>query len=96
LEVTATFSLPRDEYAFLLIALACQPGERLLDLSGKAPRDMRVPDRVVSVEPFYAGIYIYEAGFPDTFRQCCSNKQTSVLQVRCELAGFAFGKAIPG
>lgn len=52
---------------FLLIALTCPPGERMLDLTGKLPPNIRSLDFSVTDEPFYARIYIYEAGIPDTF-----------------------------
>jgi hypothetical protein len=69
------------EKLLLVAALACQPGERLIDLSGKLPRNLQFMDFVVSVEPFYSRFYIYQLGFPDSFQQCCSNKPTSVLRV---------------
>jgi hypothetical protein len=65
----------------LLLALICQPGDRLFDLSGKLPRGLQSLDLIVSVVPFYARIYVYEPGFPDSFQQCCSDKHTSVLKV---------------
>jgi hypothetical protein len=65
----------------ILAALACQPGDRLIDLSGKLPRGLQFMDIIVTVEPFYARFYIYQLGFPDSFQQCCSNKSTSVLRV---------------
>jgi hypothetical protein len=69
------------EKLLLVAALACQPGDRLLDLSGKLPRGLQFMDLVVSVEPSYARFYIYQLGFPDSFQQCCSDKFTSVLRV---------------
>src|SRR5690349_13818448 len=65
----------------LLIALTCQPGDRLLDLTGKLPPGLQFLDLVISIEPFYARVYVYEAGFPDTFQQCCGNKRLSVLRM---------------
>ena len=67
----------------LLIAalLACSPGDRLLDLSGKIPRGLRSIDLVISLEPFYARFYIYQLGHPDSFQQCCSGKPNSVVRV---------------
>jgi hypothetical protein len=65
----------------LLMALACQPGDRSLDLNGKLPSGLQSLDLIVSVKPFYARIYVYEAGFPDSFQQCCGNKRASVLRV---------------
>ncbi len=41
------------EKLLLVAALACQPGDRLIDLSGKLPRGLQFMDLVVSVEPFY-------------------------------------------
>jgi hypothetical protein len=72
----------------LVAALACQPGDRLIDLSAKLPRALKFIDIVVSVEPFYTRLYIYQLGFPDSFQQCCSNKPTSVLRV--PIAGRQF------
>ncbi|MGA2058773.1 MAG: hypothetical protein ABSG88_26190 [Bradyrhizobium sp.] len=61
--------------------LACDPGDRLLDLSWKIPRGWKSIDFVVSVEPFYERFYIYQLGHPDSFQQCCSGKPTSVIRV---------------
>jgi hypothetical protein len=69
------------EKLLLVAVLACQPGDRLIDLSSKIPRGLQFMDLVVSVEPFYTRFYIYQPGFPDSFQQCCSNKPTSVLRV---------------
>ena len=69
------------ETLLILAVLACQPGERLIDLSGKLPRSLQFLDFFVSVKPFYARVYIYQLGFPDSLQQCCSNKPTSVLRV---------------
>ena len=69
------------EKLLLTAALACRPGEQLVDLSGKIPHGLQYLDFVVSVKPFYARFYIYQLGFPDSFQQCCSNKSTSVLRV---------------
>ena len=79
----------------LLIALTCQPGERLLDLSGKLPSNLRFLDVVVSVEPFYARVYIYEAGFPDSFQQCCDNKRVSVLRLPIGSGKFCVRQSQP-
>jgi hypothetical protein len=79
----------------LLIALTCQPGERVLDLSGKLPRGLQSLDLIVSVEPFYARIYIYEVGFPDSFQQCCSNNRTSMLRVPIGSGRFCIRQSQP-
>ena len=69
------------EKLLIVAALACQPGDRPIDLSSKLPRGLQYIDFIVSLEPFYARLYIYQLGYPDSFQQCCSNKPTSVLRV---------------
>ena len=83
------------ESLLLLIALACQPGDRLLDLSGKLPAGLPFLDLVISVEPFYARVYVYEAGFPDSFQPCCSNKRTSVLRLPISSGRFCVRQSQP-
>jgi hypothetical protein len=39
-------------------ALACNPGDRLVDLRDKIPRRLNSIDLMVTVEPFYARFYI--------------------------------------
>jgi hypothetical protein len=51
------------EMLLIVAALVCQPGERLIDLSAELPRGLQFMDFVVSVEPFYARLYIYQLGF---------------------------------
>ena len=69
------------EKLLLVAALACQPGERLIDLSSKIPRSLRSMDFVVSLEPFYTRFYIYQPGFPDSVQQCCNGKPAGVLRI---------------
>lgn len=78
-----------------LVALACQPGDRLLDLSGKLPPGLESLDLVISVEPFYARVYVYEAGFPKDFQPCCGNKRTSVLKVPVRSGRFCVRQSQP-
>ena len=44
------------------VALICQPGDRPIDLSGKLPRGLQYMDLILSVEPFYTRVYIYQLG----------------------------------
>ena len=69
--------------SWLLIAavLACNAGDRLVDLSGQIPRGLKFIDLIVSVKPSYARFYIYQPGCPDSFMQCCSDKPSGVLRV---------------
>ena len=69
------------EKLLLVTALACLPGDRLVDLTNKIPRDIRSMDFIVSLEPFYARFYIYQPGFPDSLQQCCSGRPTGVLRI---------------
>jgi hypothetical protein len=68
-------------WLLIMAALACNPGDRLLDLRDKIPRGLNSIDLVVTVEPFYARFYIYQPGFPDSIQHCCSNKPTSIIKV---------------
>jgi|SRR5665213_666651 len=61
--------------------LACNPGDRLIDLSNKIPRGLKSVDLVVTVDPFYARFYIYQAGYPESIQHCCNNKRMSVIHV---------------
>ena len=49
-----------------MAALACNPGDRLVDLRDKISRGLNSIDLMVTVEPFYARFYIYQPGFPDS------------------------------
>jgi hypothetical protein len=83
------------EKLLLVAALVCQPGERLVDLSDKLPRGLQFMDVVVSVEPFYARLYIYQLGYPDSFQQCCNNKPASVLRVPIGFGRFCIRQSQP-
>jgi hypothetical protein len=83
------------EKLLLIVALACQPGERLADLSGKLPRGLQFMDVFISVEPFYTRLYIYQLGFPDSFQQCCDNKHSSVLRVPIGAGRFCIRQSQP-
>ena len=69
------------EKLLLVIALACSPGDRLIDLSSKIPRGIRSMSFVVSIEPFYTRFYIYQPGFPDSLQKCCGGKPSGVLRI---------------
>ncbi len=69
------------EKLLLVAALACQPGDRPVDLRSKIPRGVQSMDFVISVEPFYTRFYIYQPGFTDSIQQCCSGKWTGVLRI---------------
>jgi hypothetical protein len=83
------------EKLLIVAALACQPGDRAIDLSGKLPRGLQYIDFIVSVEPLYARLYIYQLGYPDSFQQCCSNKAISVLRVPIGAGRFCVRQSQP-
>ena len=68
---------------WLLIAatLACNPGDRLVELRDKIPRGVNSIDLVVTVDPPYTRFYIYQPGFPESVQHCCGNKPSSVIKV---------------
>lgn len=68
-------------WALALVTLACNPGDRLIDLSGKIPRAIKTVDLLISVEPFYTRLYVYQPGFPDSTQSCCRNQPSSVLKL---------------
>ena len=61
--------------------VACNPGDRLVDLRDKVPWRLHEIDLMVTVEPFYARFYIYEPGFPESLQHCCGNKRASIIKV---------------
>lgn len=69
------------EWALTFVALMCSPGDRLIDLSAKLPHAVKSVDLLVSIEPFYARLYIYQPGFPDSSQGCCRNQLSSVLKL---------------
>jgi hypothetical protein len=83
------------EKLLIVAALACQPGDRLIDLRGKIPRGLQFMDFVVTVKPFYARFYIYQLGYPESFQQCCSNKPASVLRVPVGTGRFCVRQSQP-
>lgn len=68
-------------WLLIAAALACNAGDRLVDLSGKIPHGLKFVDLIVSVKPFYTRFYIYQPGYPDSFMQCCGDKPSAVLLV---------------
>jgi hypothetical protein len=83
------------EKLLLIAALACHSGEHQINLAGKLPPGLKFVDIVVSVEPFYTRLYIYQLGFLDSFQQCCSNKPTSVLRVPIGTGQFCVKQSQP-
>ena len=68
-------------WLLIMAALACNPGDLLVDLRDKIPRGLNSFDLMVTVEPFYARFYIYQPGFPDSLQHCCGNKPSSIIKV---------------
>lgn len=69
------------EWLITLAALMCNPGDRLLDLSGKLPSTAKSIDLLVLVEPFYTRLHIYQPGFPESVQSCCHSQHSSVVRL---------------
>ena len=68
-------------WLLITAVLACNSGDRLVDLRDKIPRGLNSIDLMVTVEPFYARFYIYQPGFPESLQHCCGNKPSSIIRV---------------
>jgi hypothetical protein len=53
-------------WLLITAALACNPGDRLVDLRDKIPRGQNSIDLMVTVEPFYARFYKLRCAFQAT------------------------------
>jgi hypothetical protein len=83
------------ELVLIAAVLACQPGHRLIDWSDRIPHGIRQADVVVTVEPFYTRLSIYQPGRPETTQRCCNGKPASVLRVPVEDGRFCIGQSQP-
>ena len=81
----------------LLIAalLCCQPGDRLVDWGGRFPSGTHVAALLVTVKPFYARLWIYQPGRPDTIQRCCNDKPASVMRIPISDGKFCIGQSQP-
>ena len=81
----------------ILIAawLACQPGHRLIDWSDRIPRGTLLADVLVTVEPFYTRLSIYQPGHFETVQRCCNGRQASVMHVPIENGRFCIAQSQP-
>ena len=67
-------------WLLITAALACNPGDRLVDCA-TIPRGLNSIDLVVTVDPPLTRFYIYQPGFPESVQHCCGNKPSSVIKV---------------
>jgi hypothetical protein len=81
----------------ILIAalLACQPGHRLIDWSHRIPRATFLADILVTVEPFYTRLLIYQPGHFETAQRCCNGRQASVMHVLIEDGRLCLAQSQP-
>jgi len=75
--------------------LACQPGHRLVDWSDRIPAGAFLADFLVTVEPFYTRLSIYQPGHFDDARRCCNGRQVSVIRVPIENGRFCIAQSQP-
>jgi len=83
------------EKILIAFVLACQPADRLVDWSSRVPAGVRLADVVVTVEPFYTRLSIYQPGHPETIQRCCNGKPASVLRVPIQDGRFCIGQSQP-
>jgi len=69
------------EWLLVAALLVCNSTDRLIDLRGKISSAMKSMDFVVTVDPFYTRLYIYQPGDREAFQPCCADKRTSVIHV---------------
>ena len=81
----------------ILIAalLACQPGHRLIDWSLQVPHGTFLADILVTVEPFYTRLSIYQPGHFETVQRCCNGRQASVMHVPIEDGRLCLAQSQP-
>ena len=79
----------------ILIAalLACQPGHRLIDWSDRIPRGTILADILVTVEPFYTRLSIYQPGHFESVQRCCKGERASVMRVPIEDGRFCIAQS---
>jgi hypothetical protein len=83
------------EKILIAAVLACQPGHRLIDWSNRMPAGTQLADVLVTVEPFYTRLFIYQPGHPEMAQRCCNGKPTSVMRVTVADGRFCIGQSQP-
>jgi len=79
----------------ILIAalLACQPGDRLIDWSDRMPPGTTLANVLVTVEPFYTRLSIYQPGHFETVQRCCNGRQASMIRIPIEDGRFCLAQS---
>jgi hypothetical protein len=75
--------------------LACLPGHRLIDWSDRLPAGIYSAEFVVTVNPFYTRLMIYQPGRPETMQRCCGGRQVSVVRAVIQDGRFCLGQSQP-
>jgi hypothetical protein len=76
--------------------LSCRPGDRLVvDYSGRFPSGTHVASMLVTVEPFYTRLSIYQPGHMDTVHRCCNGRPASVIRMAISDGKFCIGQSQP-
>lgn len=83
------------EKLLIAVLLTCQPGHRLIDWSGQIPSGTLFADILVTVEPFYTRLSIYQPGHFEAVRRCCNGRQASVMHVPIENGRFCVAQSQP-
>jgi hypothetical protein len=75
--------------------LACQPGDRLVDWSDKIAAGIQNADVIVTVEPLYTRLLVYDPEHPQAVQRCCNGKAASVLHLAVTNGRFCVGQSQP-
>jgi len=81
------------EIILIAALLACQPGHRLIDWSDRIPRGTVLADILVTVEPFYTRLSIYQPGHFETVQRCCKGGRASMMRVPIEDGRFCIAQS---
>jgi hypothetical protein len=77
----------------LAAVIACQPGHQLVDWSDRIAAGAHSADVVVTVEPFYTRVLIYQPDRPDMVHRCCYGKSASVIHMDVTDGRFCIGQS---
>jgi hypothetical protein len=65
----------------------------LIDWSSKIPNGTLLADILVTVDPFYTRLSIYQPGHFDTVQRCCNGRPVSVMRVPIENGRFCIAQS---
>jgi len=83
-------------YVLLIAAaLACRPGDQLIDWSARLPPGPFLADFIVTLNPFYARVLVYPPGRFDLVERCCDGRPLYSLRTTITDGRFCVGRSQP-